>query len=209
MRHRMFVWGLAAISLLLFQGCATLSEDECLTADWRTIGFEDGARGISSRNISKHREACAEYGVRPDFEIYMAGHREGLREYCIPSQGFALGRSGKRFNSSCPPDLAPGFLAAYEDGQSVYQLQSDLKRLQGDIRRARSEQEVLKRDIEANEAMIESDATSRHLRRELMAQNRKLEELIAEKYVFIAETEEEIDWISRRIEKKNLAYYKY
>jgi hypothetical protein len=42
-----------------------------------------------------------------------------------------------------------------------------------------------------------------------MAQNRKLEELIAEKYVFIAETEEEIDWIARRIEKKNLAYYRY
>ncbi|MDJ0669329.1 MAG: DUF2799 domain-containing protein [Desulfobacterales bacterium] len=209
MRHRMFVWGLAAISLLLFQGCATLSEDECLTADWRTIGFEDGARGISSRNISKHREACAEYGITPDFAIYRAGHREGLREYCVPTQGFALGRSGKRYNNICPPNLEPGFLAAYGDGQAVYNLQQDLNRLQGDIRRARGEQEALQRDIESNEAMIVSDTTSRHLRRELMVQNRKLEELIAEKYVFIAETEEEIDWIAQRIEKKNRVYYQY
>lgn len=209
MRYRMILWGLAVLSLLSFQGCATLSKEECLSADWRTIGFEDGARGLSSRNISKHREACADYGVAPDFEIYMAGHREGLRQYCVPTQGFVLGRSGKRYKSLCPQDLAPDFLAAYDDGQAVYQLQQQLNRLQGDIQRVRSEQEALQREIEANEAMIISDATSPHLRWELIAQNKKLEDLIFDKQLFIEETEEEKDLIAQRIENKNLAYYQY
>ena len=209
MRCRLIMASLAILSLLWFQGCATLSEEECLSADWRTIGFEDGTRGHTTQRIGKHREACADYGVAPNYENYLAGHREGVRQYCVPARGFSLGRSGKRYNGVCPTDLENAFLAAFDDGQVVYRLQQEISQLQQDIRRVRGEKETLEQEIEANEAMIISNATSPNLRRELMAQNRKLEDLIEDKQLFIEQTEEDIDWLQQRIEKKSRAYHLY
>lgn len=209
MRYRLILWGLAAIGLLLLQACATLSKEECLTADWRTIGFEDGTRGLASQEIRKHREACAEHGIAPDFETYMAGHQEGIRQHCVPARGFSLGRSGKRYNGVCPADLENAFLAAFDDGRAAYRLQQEIDELQRDIRRTRAEQEALEQDIEANEAMIISNATTPNLRRELMAQNKELEFLIEDKQLFIEQAEEDMDWLRQRIEKQSNAYHQY
>ncbi len=200
---------LAVLGLLGIQGCATLSEEECLSADWHTIGYEDGARGFSAQRIGKHREACAEHGIAPNFQAYMDGHRAGLRQYCIPATGFALGRSGKRYSGVCPAELESAFMAAFDDGRAVYRLHQEIEQLQRDIRQARSEQEALVKEIEANEAMIVSDATSPPLRRELMAQNRQLENLIEDKQLLIEQAEEDIDWLGQRIEKKSRAYPMY
>ncbi len=31
--------------VFLLTGCATLSQEECVNANWQTIGFEDGIQG--------------------------------------------------------------------------------------------------------------------------------------------------------------------
>jgi hypothetical protein len=208
-RRRRLTGVLAALGLLCFQGCATLSEEECLSADWHSIGYEDGARGYSTQRIGRHREACAAHGIAPNFQAYMDGHRAGLRQYCIPATGFALGRSGKRYSGICPEELEPAFLTAFEDGRIVHRLQQEIEQLRRDIRQARSDQEVLTKEIEANEAMIIADATSPPLRRELMAQNRKLEDLIEDKQLLIEQSEADIDWLGQRIEKQSRAYATY
>ena len=70
--------GLAA-AVLLLQGCATtMNENECVHVDWRTVGYEDGARGEHAHRLVLHRNACAELSVTPDLEAYQAGLREGL-----------------------------------------------------------------------------------------------------------------------------------
>ncbi len=209
MRRRRWTGIMAALGLFCLQGCATLSEEECLSANWHTIGYEDGARGFSTQRIGQHREACAEHGIAPNFQDYMDGHRAGLRQYCVPTTGFALGRSGKRYSGVCPAELEHAFMAAFDEGRTVYRLHQEIDQLQREIRQARSEQEALVREIEANEAMIIADATSPPLRRELMAQNRKLEDLIEDKQLFIEQTEEDIDWLGQRIEKKSRAYHIY
>ncbi|MDJ0721411.1 MAG: DUF2799 domain-containing protein [Desulfobacterales bacterium] len=206
-RRRRLAGVLVALGLALcLQGCATLSEEECLSADWHTIGYEDGSRGFSAQRIGKHREACAEHGITPNFRAYMDGHRAGLRQYCIPVTGFALGRSGKRYSGICPEELEYAFLAAFEDGRVVYRLQQEIEQLRRDIRQARNEKAQLEKEIEANEAMIIADATPPSLRRELMVQNRKLEDLIEDKQLLIEQSEEDIDWLGRRIEKESRAY---
>ena len=53
-----------------FFSCATLNKDECLTADWYQIGYEDGAKGYPLSRIGKHRKACAKHGVTPDMPPY-------------------------------------------------------------------------------------------------------------------------------------------
>ncbi len=107
---------------LLVGACAssTLSKDECRTVDWRTIGYEDGVAGRSGEQIGRHRQACAEHGVTPDLDAYRAGRAEGLREFCQPRNGYRAGASGQAYYDSCPPELAPAFLAAYDAGRELY-----------------------------------------------------------------------------------------
>lgn len=113
---------LIAIGALLLSACSTttLNEDECRMVDWRTLGYEDGVAGHSGERISAHRKACAEHGIRPDLDAYRAGRADGLREYCQPHNGYRAGTSGAVYYDSCPPDLAPGFVVAYESGRQLY-----------------------------------------------------------------------------------------
>lgn len=111
-----------ALALLLLNGCSntTLTKEECRTVDWRTIGYEDGVAGRPADQIGLHRQACAEYGVAPDLDAYLAGRSAGLREYCQPYNGYRAGASGADYYDSCPPELAAGFEAAYESGRQLY-----------------------------------------------------------------------------------------
>jgi hypothetical protein len=105
---------------LALGGCATMSKDECLTVDWRTVGYEDGVAGRSGDRIGSYRKACADHGVRPDLDAYQAGREEGLREYCQPENGFRVGSSGGSYGGACPAELAPRFAVAYESGRQLY-----------------------------------------------------------------------------------------
>ena len=120
---------IAFISLAIFtlQGCATLSESECENADWQLIGLEDGSKGRPVSYVSKHRKACAEYGVKPKLELYQQGHAEGAVLFCTPRKAFQLGSSGQNHNDICPTDLREAFIEAYDDGRLVYGAGEDLK----------------------------------------------------------------------------------
>ena len=110
----------AAASVLVACSSSTLSKEECRTVDWRTIGYEDGVAGHSGERIGEHRRACAEYGVTPDLNAYRAGREEGLREYCQPHNGYRAGVTGAPYYDSCPPELAPAFVTAYQSGRELY-----------------------------------------------------------------------------------------
>ena len=108
------------VTAFVLAGCATLSKDECLMVDWRTVGYEDGVAGRTGDRIGLHRKACADHGVRPDLSAYQAGRAEGLREYCQPRNGYQVGVSGAGYGGPCPDDLAPAFMTAYDAGRELY-----------------------------------------------------------------------------------------
>ena len=124
-----------ASSCAVFSGCATLGKDECLYADWRTIGYEDGARGLPASRIGSHREACAKHGIAPDFALYEQGRLQGLQEYCTLQKGYGLGVSGKAYSDVCPVDLESAFLEGYNQGRIVYEAQAEVKRLKSDLKK--------------------------------------------------------------------------
>jgi Protein of unknown function (DUF2799) len=112
---------LIALSTLLLGACATkMSKDECRTVDWRTVGYEDGVAGQPGDRIGEHRRACAEYGVTPDLNAYLAGRTAGLREYCQPHNGYRAGANGYTYFDTCPADLAEAFEIAYDEGRALY-----------------------------------------------------------------------------------------
>lgn len=117
---------LAAGTALFVSGCATMSGDECVTSDWRAIGYEDGARGYTSSRLGQHRKACAKHGVTPDLSEYQAGRQEGLNEFCQPQRGFNLGSGGGRYNGVCPSHLEPDFLDAYRTGARLHTLRANV-----------------------------------------------------------------------------------
>jgi len=112
---------LLAAGTLLVTACAgTMNKDECRTVDWRTVGYEDGVAGRPGDRIGQHRKACAAAGVTPDLDAYRAGRDDGLREYCQPHNGYRAGVNGAEYYDTCPADLEPAFIAAYESGRELY-----------------------------------------------------------------------------------------
>jgi hypothetical protein len=116
--------------VMLISGCATgLSKEECQTANWQTIGYEDGVQGRPEARISAHRKACAEYGVALQLEAYRSGWEEGIARYCQPGNGYHQGRTGRKYAGVCPQSHEAAFLQAYHDGRSLYELEADIRRL--------------------------------------------------------------------------------
>ena len=112
---------LAVLGLLMLGACTSqMSKDECRTVDWRTVGYEDGVAGRPGDRIGEHRRACAEHGVAPDLNAYLAGRTAGLREYCQPHNGYRAGANGYTYYDVCPADLAEAFEQAYDEGRALH-----------------------------------------------------------------------------------------
>lgn len=151
----------AVVLLLAISGCATMDREECLTVDWRTVGFEDGVAGYSADRIGEHRKACAKHGVTPDLTAYQEGRSEGLREYCVPANGFRVGSQGGSYNGICPADLDPAFADAYYSGHQLYTLESRLSNVSYQLDSRRGELRAAESDIVTRSARaISSDATT-------------------------------------------------
>ena len=102
---------------LALGSCATMSEDQCLAGAWGEVGLADGRAGYGEDRLASHAEACAKVGVVPDEAVYFAAREEGLRSYCVPANGFRVGRDGSSYAGVCPASVEGPFLSAYRDGQ--------------------------------------------------------------------------------------------
>jgi hypothetical protein len=154
--------GLAvAVTLFALSGCASMSKDECLAVDWRTVGYEDGVEGYPGDHIAQHRKACAKYGVRADLALYQEGRNQGLREFCQPINGYNIGARGGGYGGVCPSELEPTFLRAYNAGHDLYAMVARVSGTQAELDSKRRELARVEHGIlESSAAAISSDATS-------------------------------------------------
>jgi hypothetical protein len=126
------------VLLAFLCGCASLDKNECRTADWYAIGLEDGARGRAVERLGDHRRACAEHGVTPDTGRYLAGRGEGLKSFCTYERGYAQGRGGQAYSGACPKEMAGGFLAGYQRGRELHELNRRLDEAHKEIARIKN-----------------------------------------------------------------------
>jgi hypothetical protein len=162
------VWLLVAGHLI--GGCASLNESECRSADWRTIGYEDGARGEPASRIGKHRHACASHGVAPNLTAYQQGREEGLRQFCRPQNGYRLGEQGVPYRGVCPPYLESDFYVAYETGKRIYDVTTRIRHTKKRIRNKEQRRARLEHDRHARQAELLGEAVSPLRRAELLAE---------------------------------------
>jgi hypothetical protein len=128
--------GLLAAALL--SGCATgMAKDECVAADWRTIGYEDGLHGFPADRIGAHRVACAKHQVTPNLAAYSEGRERGLREYCQPKNGFRVGLHGGGYANVCSGPTEAAFVDSYRYGRQIHDARSELRSTQARLRNAR------------------------------------------------------------------------
>jgi len=115
-----------------------MNEEECLTADWYGIGYEDGAMGRGAAFIGNRREACAKHGVTPDLEAYNEGRVSGLDTYCVPARGFTVGRSGGAYEGVCQGRAEDDFLMGYRAGQDLGNIERELGEVKAELDSAKN-----------------------------------------------------------------------
>ncbi len=167
---------LAGVLALSLSGCASMSGDECMTSDWLAIGYEDGSRGYTTDHMSKHRKACAKHGVTPDFAAYQSGRDQGLIEYCQPSRGFSVGSNGGSYQGVCHVNLEADFLDAYNTGNHLYQLRSDVNRANSAIHSNERELDRIEDLLVSDAAELISNKTTQERRIVLLAELKELSE---------------------------------
>lgn len=163
-----------AVVVVSLSGCAGMSEQECAATDWRAVGFEDGAAGRAETAIGSYRQACTQHGVTPDFAQYRLGHSEGVEVYCRPSRGFDVGRSGARYQGVCPDGVEADFLAAYDDGRQLYELESGLRTIDYQIAARHNRMDAIDKEMAGAAAALIADGTSVERRAELLLRTKTL-----------------------------------
>lgn len=166
---------LAITSMLwLIGGCASMNQQECLTGDWYTVGYEDGVKGKSADRIGSYRKACASHNVTPDLGQYQAGRESGLVEYCQPLNGFDVGQRGSSYAGVCPIEMEVEFLSAFQAGQTLYQYRAQVSNATRQIAYKQNELGDLEYELQHAEARLINDDTTSEQRARLVADTKDI-----------------------------------
>jgi hypothetical protein len=189
---------LAATAAL--SGCNSMSAQECLATDWRTVGYEDGVNGYSGDRIGRYRNACSEHGVTPNLTEYQAGRDQGLQEFCKPANGFRVGARGGGYSGVCPADLDSQFAEAYHSGRHLYSLRSRVGATQDEIYSMRSEMEQIERNLVSVGAQIIDPTTTNEQRAQLVLDSKHMAERKGEIKARLPQLEAELAVYQRELD---------
>ncbi|MGB3211340.1 MAG: DUF2799 domain-containing protein [Desulforhopalus sp.] len=160
-------WILVSV-LLILSGCATMGKNECLNAQWQSVGYEDGIKGYTGVRIGEYRKSCAQYNVTPDLKSYNNGRRQGLQEWCTPGNGFYQGTRGLVYNGVCPKELESDFQRAMIEGKAIYDYRRRVNNHKAELSRLHKELDTIEEDIAVMEAELISDQVRPRRRRLLL-----------------------------------------
>ncbi len=158
----------AVLCLGMVSGCASLNQDECLNANWFTLGYVDGANGVLATRVGDYQSDCAAFNVTPDFESYERGHDKGAREYCTPLNGFKHGRRGNDYNGICPEEVKGPYLKALSKGKDHHRALELVREAEINLSQVESNIAHIHDEIAKKEAIIVEDATSKETRIRLL-----------------------------------------
>jgi hypothetical protein len=140
----------AATLLATLTGCASLSKDECLSANWEDIGVRDGANGQPEEYLIQHSTACAKVHVVPDRGAWLHGRERGLERFCVPHRMYNIGEYGGNFEAAlCRNFDQERLVDAYEKGRDVKRRVDTLGSIDVELRDIRTALE--RKDLEQKE----------------------------------------------------------
>lgn len=189
-------------------GCSSMSANECMATDWRTVGYEDGASGYSGDRVGKYRKACGKHGIAPDLDQYQAGRNRGLEEFCRPMNGFRVGESGRGYHGVCPASLDGPFLEAYESGRRLYTLRGRVNDTADDIESLKVESDRLDASIASAAAKILDPALTTEQKAQLLVDSKNMAERKGEIRARIPQLEASLQMYQRELDdyRSTLSY---
>ncbi len=146
--HCMLYRALLVLVTTIFSGCATMSADQCATADWRSLGFQDGSRGETLALAERRGSACMEHGYVMDRSTYEDGRNAGLGQYCTADTAYSLGEAGQSYNGVCSAHNEQEFLAAYNRGLDLHAFTSAVASAESELASARSRHDYLDSELD-------------------------------------------------------------
>lgn len=147
---------LGALCLVVLNGCASLTLEECRTADWRALGERDASRGSPDR-IADHLKSCQSHGLPVNVALYRQGYQTGLKGYCTKSRILSESIDGRGEISQCPSALQPALQPYRDAGRTLYRAQSALEELD-------NKQQSLSLELEKKDL---TESRRREIRREM------------------------------------------
>jgi len=202
--HKPFFTLIILSILVLLQGCATLDKDECMLADWRLIGYQDGVAGKSAARVGEYREDCAKHAVIPDLDAYRAGRQQGLEQYCKASNGYRLGNAGHGFAVVCPTALEGDFRDGYNAGRELYLARSAVNKTHSHINKHKQKLSSLEDNRARKLADLVADGLKSDQRvmilyelSELQQEMTSVEEELVDLEVELADQQARLEYLSR------------
>ncbi len=172
-------------AIFMLSSCSfhSLTEEQCLTGDWKAIGYNDGSLGYSKNRINAHQEACAETGVIPNFKLWEKGRQQGLEEnYCTETNVYQLGISGRSFEPVCSikqhKKLEPIYLKAHNKYIMKKEI-SDMKKIiskhKAELKKLRNGEMLdFKTEREARSYMLDLQKEINLLENQILRKRRRL-----------------------------------
>ena len=181
-------------------GCSSMSANQCLATDWRTVGYEDGVSGYSGDRVGQYRKACTKHGISPDLTAYQQGRDQGLREFCKPLNGFRTGSRGRGYNGVCPAELDGPFLEAYESGRQLYNLRSRVGSAANEINSMRAESERLDADMASVATQILNTSLTKEQRAQMLIDTKHMAERKGEIKARLPQLENDLQMYQRDLD---------
>jgi len=157
---------LLLLLIVLVAGCTSLSQDECLQANWQQLGYNHGMQGYSLEQGQEIIASCREFGVTPQLNEYQASYQQGLAVYCEPENGFTLGLRGEAYNSVCNNTQ---FRKAWQEGNEHYQVQARKAEIDERL-------ESINRRLDEIRSELSASAVTSNQRKELRREREQLED---------------------------------
>lgn len=146
---------IAVLLSILLSSCATMNQDECLTANWQAKGFEEGSQGQDFQNFNKHLKACAKHGVTANYEQYQKGYQQGITHFCTPQRGYQLGKNNSPIPNVCPTELMISMQNAYQQGHRLFiekqLLKKDIEKINQNIQQLDRKISLLNNEIKEHQ----------------------------------------------------------
>lgn len=187
------ILGIGFVGLVGLSACASMSAEECTVANWREVGHSDAANGFEQSRLEDHRRACAEAGITPDLDAYLAGFAQGLPLYCTRQRGFDIAASGGSRSGQCDRKEFGSFAQGFDRGVARYRLTRDIDRLSDEWEEREQIATDLATQIATLTARIDSGTEPAATQDELIRQRDSLSTLLIEQQEKLTGLERRID----------------
>lgn len=153
MKQLMMMVGLSFV----LASCASLQPEECKTANWEQLGYDDAMGGRDSM-LTPYGKDCGKVGITPNKGLYLRGYDRGEKAFCTYDNGKAVGRRGPYLGKLCDkPGLAEPFNRGYREGLIFYDQQQRIRRQSEEINKSIKEQQERKKQESDKQAASDAE----------------------------------------------------